>query len=149
MSFTIDDPSFVDTNVLVYLFDSDSPAKQAIAREIVDRHSEKFVLSTQVLGEFFVTVTRKLGNPLSPERAMDALENLHTFRVRSIHPQLTLLAARRSMASRLSYWDALIVESALEAGAAMLLTEDLQHGQTFAGLRVVNPFRGLVAPPAT
>ncbi len=72
---------------------------------------------------------------------MVALENLHTFRVRSIHPQLALLAARRSMTSRLSYWDALIVESALEAGAGMLLTEDLQHGQMFAGLRVVNPFR--------
>ena len=149
MSFTIGDPSFVDTNVFVYLFDSDSPAKQDIARELVDRHSEKIVLSTQVLGEFFNAVTRKLGNPLAPERAMDALENLHTLRVRSIHPQLPLLAARRSLSSRLSYWDALIVESALEAGAAMLLTEDLQHGQSFAGLRVVNPFRGLVAPPAT
>ena len=149
MSFTIGDPSFVDTNVFVYLFDSDSPAKQDIARELVDRHSEKIVLSTQVLGEFFNAVTRKLGNPLVPERAMDALENLHALRVRSIHPQLTLLAARRSLSSRLSYWDALIVESALEAGAAMLLTEDLQHGQSFAGLRVVNPFRGLVAPPAT
>ena len=149
MSFTIGDPSFVDTNVFVYLFDSDSPAKQDIARELVDRHSEKIVLSTQVLGEFFNAVTRKLGNPLVPERAMDALENLHALRVRSIHPQLTLLAARRSLSSRLSYWDALIVESALEAGAAMLLTEDLQHGQSVAGLRVVNPFRGLVAPPAT
>lgn len=141
MSFMIDDPSFVDTNVFVYLFDSDSPAKQAIARELVAGHSEKFVLSTQVLGEFFVAATRKLGSPLTPERAMVALENLHAFRVRSIHPQLTLLAARRSMTSRLSYWDALIVESALEAGAGMLLTEDLQHGQMFAGLRVVNPFR--------
>ena len=149
MSFTIGDPSFVDTNVFVYLFDSDSPAKQDIARELVDRHSEKIVLSTQVLGEFFNAVTRKLGNPLAPERAMDALENLHALRVRSIHPQLTLLAARGSMSSRLSYWDALIVESALEAGAVTLLTEDLQHGQSFAGLRVVNPFRGLVAPPAT
>ncbi len=57
MSFTIDDPSFVDTNIFVYLFDSDSPAKQAIARELVEGHSEKFVLSTQVLGEFFVAVT--------------------------------------------------------------------------------------------
>ena len=55
------------------------------------------------------------------------------------------MAARGSMSSRLSYWDALIVESALQAGAVMLLTEDLQHGQTFAGLRVVNPFRELFA----
>ena len=141
MNFTIDDPSFVDTNVFVYLFDSDSPAKRAIARVLLDNHAEKIVLSTQVLSEFFVVVTRKLGKPLSPEHAMEALEDLHTFRVRSIHAQLALSAARRSMSSQLSYWDALIVESALEAGAAMLITEDLQHGQTFAGLRVVNPFR--------
>ena len=141
MSFTIGDPSFVDTNVLVYLFDSDSPARQAIARELVDNHAAKLVLSTQVLGEFFVTVTRKLDKPLSPERALEAVENLQRFRVRPIHAQLTRLAARRSVSSRLSYRDALIVEAALEAQAGMLLTEDLQHGRKFAGMRVFDPFR--------
>ena len=141
MSFTIGDPSFVDTNVLVYLFDSDSPARQAIARELVDNHAAKLVLSTQVLGEFFVTVTRKLDKPLSPERALEAVENLQRFRVRPIHAQLTRLAARRSVSSRLSYRDALIVEAALEVQAGMLLTEDLQHGRKFAGMRVFDPFR--------
>ena len=140
------DPWFVDTNVLVYLFDSDSPAKKATARQLLNDNAENIILSTQVLGEFYVTVTRKLGKPLSADRAMEALEELRTFRIRSIHTELTLSAVRRSVSSRLSYWDALIVESALEAGANVLLTEDLQHGQTFADLRVVNPFKEHATP---
>ena len=141
MNFMIGDPSFVDTNVLVYLFDSDSPAKQAVARELFDNHAEKIVLSAQVLNEFYVTVTRKLGKPLSTDRAIEALGDLQAFRVQPIHARLCLRAARRSVSSRLSYWDALIVENASEAGAVMLLTENLHHGQMIAGLRVVNPFR--------
>ena len=136
------DPWFVDTNVFVYLFDSHSPARQAAAKQLLRDNAERIILSTQVLGEFYATVTRKLRKPLPPERAVEALgELLRTFRVRSIHAELTLSAAHRSTSSRLSYWDALIIESALDSGAELLLTEDLQHGQTFARLRVVNPFR--------
>lgn len=145
MSYMIGDPSFVDTNVLVYLFDSDAPARQAIARDLVDNHAAKFVLSPQVLGEFFVVVTRKLDKPLSPERGLEAVDKLCHFRVRPVNAQLARQAVRRSVSSRLSYWDALIVETALDAGAVTLLTEDLQHGQEFAGMRVVNPFRQLAA----
>lgn len=145
MSYTIGDPSFVDTNVLVYLFDSDSPARQAIARDLVDNHAAKFVLSPQVLGEFFVVVTRKLDKPLSPALGLEAVDKLCRFRVRPISAQLARQAVRGSVSSRLSYWDALIVETALDAGAVTLLTEDMQHGQEFAGMRVVNPFRELVA----
>lgn len=135
------DPWFVDTNVFVYAFDSDSSAKQATALRLLNDHARKIILSTQVLGEFYTSVTRKLQTPLSAERALDALDELCGFRVRPIHAELTRSAARRSVASRLSYWDALIIECALEAGARVLLTEDLQHGQTFGDLRVVNPFR--------
>ena len=134
------EPWFVDTNVLVYMFDSDSPGKQAKARQLVNDNAENIILSTQVLGEFYVTVTRKLAKPLSADRAIEALDDLCAFPVRSVHSELTRSAARRSESSQLSYWDALIVESALEAGAGVLLTEDLQHGQMFARLRVVNPF---------
>lgn len=136
-----DDPWFVDTNVFVYAFDSDSSAKQATALQLLNDYARNIILSTQVLGEFYTSVTRKLRKPLSVERAMAALDELYAFPVRSVNAQLVRSAARRSQVSRLSYWDALIVESALEAGASVLLTEDLQHGQTFAGLRVVNPFR--------
>ena len=132
---------FVDTNVLVYLFDGDSPGKQAQARELLGEEAENIVLSTQVLGEFYVTVTRKLANPLGADMARKAVDDLCAFQVRPLQAELVRAAVGRSGESKLSYWDALIVETAIDAGAAVLLTEDLQHGQVFNGLRVVNPFR--------
>ena len=135
------EPQFVDTNVLVYLFDNDAPEKQSRARRLLESESENLVLSTQVLGEFYVTVTRKLARPLRPELAQEAVDDLCALRVRSVRTELVQAAVRRSHASQLSYWDALIVETAIDAGAATLLTEDLQHGQAFGGLRVVDPFR--------
>ncbi len=134
------EPWFVDTNVFVYLFDADSPDKQVRARQLLADHRENIVLSPQVLGEFYVTVTRKLGKPLAADRALEALDDLCAFPIRPLRAELVRSAVRRSVASRLSYWDALIIESALDAGATVLLTEDLQHGQAFAHLRVVNPF---------
>ena len=132
---------FVDTNVLVYLFDGDSPDKQARARELLGEEVENIVLSAQVLGEFYVTVTRKLSNPLGADMARKVVDDLCAFQVRPLHTALVRTAASRCGESKLSYWDALIVETAIDAGAAVLLTEDLQHGQVFNGLRVVNPFR--------
>ena len=132
---------FVDTNVLVYLFDADSPNKQARARELLREEADRIVVSVQVLGEFYVTVTRKLAAPLSPETAARAVDAICRFRVEAIHPELVRSAVYRSQSSRLSYWDSLIVETALNAGADVLFTEDLQDGQEIDGLRVVNPFR--------
>ena len=133
--------SFVDTNVLVYVFDDDSPRKQETARRILDEQADRVVLSTQVLGEFYVTVTRKLARPLTPSRAIEAVDALRALSVRGLGPELVRAAVRRSASSRLSYWNALIIETALDAAATVLLTEDLQHGQTFGRLRVLNPFR--------
>ena len=133
--------SFVDTNVLVYVFDDDSPRKQETARRILDEEADRVVLSTQVLGEFYATVTRKLAKPLTPSRAIDAVDALSALPVRGLGPETVRAAVRRSASSRLSYWDALIIETALDAAATVLLTEDLQHGQTFGRLRVLNPFR--------
>ena len=135
------EPKFVDTNVLVYLFDSDSPHKQALARRLLDAEADNVVLSTQVLGEFYVTVTRKLANPLVPALARQAVDELCAFQVQPLHAELVRAAAGRSGSSKLSYWDALIVETAINAGATVLLTEDLQHGQVFDHPRIVNPFR--------
>ena len=134
------DLQFFDTNVLVYLFDNDSPLKQAQARKLFEQGAEHSVISPQVLGEFYVAVTRKLTRPLSPDIARDAVEALCTMRIRQLHGGLVRAAIARSMASQISYWDGLIVETAIEANAGILLTEDLQHGQMFAALRVENPF---------
>ena len=131
---------FVDTNVLIYLFDDDSPGKQARAQALFDEERDRIVLSTQVLGEFYVNVTRKLEEPLTPDAAAQALENFSQFEIQSVTAELVLLAVRRSRLSLLSYWDSLIVETARSAGAEILFTEDLQHGQEIDGLRIVNPF---------
>ena len=133
---------FVDTNILVYAYDYDSPRKQAAARQLLHERAEQIVLSTQVLGEFYVAVTRKLAKPLDTNRAIDALDALCRLTVRPLGTELVRSAVRRSASTPVSYWDALIIESALNAGATVLLTEDLQHSQTFGQLRVVNPFRG-------
>ena len=138
------EPTFVDTNVLVYLFDADAPDKQARAQALLREEMDRIVVSVQVLGEFYTTVTRKLAVPLTPDAATQAIEALCAFQVRAIHPGLVRSAIRRSQSSVMSYWDALIVETALEAGANVLFTEDLQDGQGIDGLRVVNPFRDTV-----
>lgn len=129
---------FIDTNVLVYLFDNDAPAKQAVARELLG--AGRFVLSTQVLSEFYVTVTRKLARPLDTARASRAVMDFCAMPIRDVTAKLVQAAIRRGTLTQLSYWDALIVETALEAGATTLLTEDLQHGQIIDTLRVHNPF---------
>ena len=134
------EPRFLDTNVLVYLFDSDAPEKQARAREILREERDRLVVSVQVLGEFYVTVTRKLAVPLTVQAAARAVDALCELQVQALHPNLARSAVRRSRSSRLSYWDALIVETALDAGARVLFTEDLQDGQVIDSLRIVNPF---------
>ncbi|MDD9961959.1 MAG: PIN domain-containing protein, partial [Gammaproteobacteria bacterium] len=134
------EPRFVDTNVLVYMFDDDSPRKQQVSKELLDQEADRIVLSTQVLSEFYVTVTRKLGRPLAIEQAIEALDALCELPVHTFGAEVVRSAVRRSARSQVSYWDALIIETALAADATVLLTEDLQHGQEFGRLRVTNPF---------
>ena len=138
----VDERCFLDSNVLVYLFDDDFPEKQALARDLLAERSGERILSVQVLGEFFHVVTRKLRRPLAPEQALEAADRLGRFEVWPVHRVLVRNAMERQLASAFSYWDSLIVETAIEARATVLLTEDLQHGHGFGDLRVLNPFRG-------
>ena len=133
---------FFDTNVLVYMFDADTPDKQKQARSLFKTHTEAgdILLSTQVLQEFYVTVTRNLARPLNAAQAAGTLAALAELPCVSIDNQLVLAAVRRSQASKLSFWDGLIVESALHGGAAVLYSEDMQHGQKLGSLRIENPF---------
>lgn len=134
---------FFDTNILVYLFDASSPAKQRIARELLERHTRagETLLSTQVLQEFYVTVTRKLVTPLQPETALEVLKELAVMPTVRVDTALILAAARFSRERQLSFWDALIVRAAIEGAASRLYSEDLQHGQVFETLTVENPLR--------
>jgi len=131
---------FFDTNVLVYVFDRAESVKQAIAQDLVTAHmtARNMLLSTQVLQELYVTLTRKkqLG-------AADALEVVTTFAQERIVPasaDLVLRGLTLSQQRQLSAWDALIVQAALQAGCATLYSEDFQTGARFDDLVVVNPF---------
>jgi predicted nucleic acid-binding protein len=134
-----DEIVFLDTNVLVYLFDEDEPAKRAIARTLFRDYPE-FRLSTQVLQEFYVAVTRKLARPMLPQQALRAVETFLAYPVAVISADLVAMGIRRSIDSRLSFWDALIVETARAEKAAILVTEDLQDGWQVGSMRVWNPF---------
>jgi predicted nucleic acid-binding protein len=134
---------FLDTNVLVYLFDADAPAKQQRAQALLSSSElqEKIILSTQVLQEFYVSVTRRLAHPLDPDTALKAVQDLVAFPIVQIDTPLILLAIQRSSKAKVSFWDALILEAALMSGTTLLYSEDFQDGAVFGKLRIANPFK--------
>lgn len=134
--------SFFDTNVLVYLFDRDAPEKQetSLALFVSEAQSGRLVISTQVLQELYVTVTRKLAEPLPAKDAEQTIRHIATFPVIRVEIEHILGATQRCQALGFSFWDALIIETALSGGSTILYTEDLQHGQVIDGLKVVNPY---------
>ena len=133
---------FVDTNVFVYLFDSDDPEKQDVATNLLERLAKDatIVVSTQVLQEFYVSVKRKLAEPLPPQDAMQATRGLAAYRVVQVDPSMIFTAIALHEKEKTSFWDALIVRAALESGCERLMSEDMQHGRRFENLRVENPF---------
>ncbi len=132
---------FIDTNVLVYAYDSRDPHKQQIAADVLLHASEPIALSAQVLSEFYVTVTRKLAQPLSPEQAAAEINLLSKLPVVPTDVALIQAAVETTTAAQISYWDALIVEAAVRAGCDRLVTEDLADGSVIRGVRIENPFR--------
>jgi predicted nucleic acid-binding protein len=135
------DRAFVDTNVLVYAVDTNSPSKRVRAQSLLAELAGSIVISTQVLLEFYVTATRKLAKPLSPEDAERRVHELSGTDVVEVTAPIVRTAVALSRAHRLSVWDALIVESARARGCRRLLSEDLQDGREFGIVRVENPFR--------
>jgi predicted nucleic acid-binding protein len=134
---------FFDTNVLVYLFDASAPRRKARAQELL-KHAVGdglALLSTQVLQEFFVAVTRKLSVPLPHEQAERAVRDLAKLPTAQVDAEMILKAIETMRRYRLSFWDSLIVQAALHGGATILYTEDLQHGQVIETLLVENPFQ--------
>ncbi len=132
--------SFLDTNVLVYTDDADSAEKQQRALDLFGecRRQRNGVVSTQVLQEYFVTATRKLG--VSPEVARRKTEIFGQLQL--VIPSLddVLGAIDLHRLHGIAFWDALIVRSALVAGCSRLLSEDMQQGRRFDGVQIVNPF---------
>jgi len=133
---------FFDTNILVYLFDADAAEKKKRACFLFESEASagRAVLSTQVLQEFYVVVTRKLAVPLDPKAAEDIVRNLSVLPIVPIDTDRILSAIGRSRRMQFSFWDALIIEAALAAGAKRLLSEDLHHGEVIDSLKIENPF---------
>ena len=140
------DRTFIDTNVLVYLYAGDAPEKAAVVadllREGMGRNS--LVISTQVMQEFYSVLTTKFQKAVSESSAADALRRLAVMEVVQVSPDLILAAAEISRRDKLNFWDALIIEAALEAGCTRLFTEDLQTGRSYGAMRILNPFPGYV-----
>ena len=131
--------TFIDTNVLAYAFDDESPDKRAISQALIAEAN--FVTSAQVLGELYVTLTRKLTTKVPAEIAGQVVQELGVLTVIATTPALALSAISTSIQCQLSYWDALIVEAAVQGGCQTLLTEDLSDQAIIKGVRIVNPFR--------
>lgn len=132
---------FTDTNFLVYaLTDGLNDLRHTKARvrfkELLEQN--RLCLSTQVLQELFVTLTRKHGQ--SVRRALSVIEDLAEYPLFLVDRSAICVAARLCGDSKISFWDALIVVSASRMGAEVLLTEDLNHGQRIGSVRVDNPF---------
>ncbi|MGB6057015.1 MAG: PIN domain-containing protein [Microthrixaceae bacterium] len=130
---------FVDTNVLVYAFDRSDPYKQHAARGVLEG-PDVLVVSTQVLLEFFVVVTRKLDPPTPAKLARAAVDELAKLRVVSADAALVQRAVDTSITHQMSVWDAMILEAAAETGCATIFTEDLSAGSTIRGIQIVDPF---------
>ena len=132
---------FLDTNVLAYACDADQPAKRDKARDLLKSIPRNVppCVSTQVLQEFFVTVTRKMGvEPMLAKRIIHSFRHMETV---LIDPEDISRAIDGSVIWQVSFWDALIVTSARKAHCTVLYSEDLNDGQAYDTIRVINPFR--------
>lgn len=139
----MNDRFFLDTNIFVYSFDPNSPAKRSKAEQLVRRalSSHKGVVSFQVVQEFFNLALRNFAQPFNRHEAEQFL--VTTFRpLLSIQSSCALYSAAMRIHSDagLSWYDSVIVSAAMEGECRFLYTEDLQHGQRFENLEVVNPF---------
>ncbi len=135
-------PGFVDTNVLVYAFDKSGSPKKQVAQRLMNELMEegRLRVSTQVLQELLVTLTRKVSRPCSIEEALTLLEDLAAWPLMVVDYAAIRAAAGLAGQAKISFWDALIVVSAARSGAAVLYTEDLNDGQEILGVRISNPF---------
>lgn len=132
---------FVDTTILLYAYDADAQEKNTKAAGVMQDlwNSMKGMVSTQVLQEFYVNVTRKIPRPLSPAVARGIIDNYLAWPVQLIYPQTILRASEFQERHQLSYWDAMIIAAAYEGNAKVLFTEDLSHGRFIEGIEIINP----------
>lgn len=136
------DSFFLDTNVIVYANDSSQTQKQKIAVQLITRgmRSGRGVISSQVLGEFWVTVTQKIKVPLARETALQEIEAFRTMRIVGVEYEAVRIGISLQNRFTISYWDALILAAAGIGGCKTVYSEDLNDGQEYDKITVINPF---------
>lgn len=134
--------SFVDTNVFLYALDEGQESRHETAVRILEElwEGRQGVVSTQVLQELYVNLTRKLRKPITRPRARAIVERYATWPVHQITPDDILSASELEQRHTLAFWDALLVVAAQRLGADRILTEDMQSGRSFGRVRIENPF---------
>ena len=136
------DKIFVDTNILIYAYDISAGVKHVTAVRILSElwESGRGVLSTQVLQEFFVSVTRKIPNPINEQHAINIVRDFLRWEIVVNDGDSILEAASLVSCYRFSFWDCLIIQAALKSGCNILLSEDLSDSQVIESLQIRNPF---------
>ena len=133
---------FVDSNILVYAHDADAGPKHHTSKRCIAQlwDTGSGYLSTQVLQEFYFNVTRKIKKPLIPSEARAIVRDFSLWVRSLLTPATVVRASEISEHWQISFWDGMIVAAAEHEGARELLSEDMGHGQTIAGVKVRNPF---------
>ena len=132
---------FFDSNILIYFADGADPQKQLIAENLIKNAviNDTGVISTQSLQEFFAATTRKL--LCTKEKAKEYIENFsESFTVEQVSVPLILKAINISIKNQFSFWDSLILATAIQTGCIICYSEDLTNGQIVDGVKILNPF---------
>jgi predicted nucleic acid-binding protein len=135
------DKYFVDTNILMYAHDRSAGLKHDRARQVIERLwiSGQGVLSTQVLQELCINLRRKIARPLPVEEVRRLIQDYLSWEIVVNTPASVLQALEIEVRYKTSFWDALVLQAAESAGAAVLYSEDLASGQKYGPVQVTNP----------
>jgi len=133
---------FLDTNIFIYAHNLDAGVKYEKGSRVIKDIWEKGngIISTQVLQEFYVHLTKNIADPLSPTVARNLARNYLSWEVVHTGPETIFHASEIEEQYGLSFWDSLIVSAASEAKAEKIFTENWIHGQMIEGMLIENPF---------
>jgi len=137
------DRIFVDTNILVYAHDVSAGIKHATAKKLIQElwENKTGCLSIQVMQEFYVSVTHKVPNPMDYVYAIGIIRDLTYWKVHEPKIEDVLNAVDIQQRYQISFWDAMILQSALQLECSLLLSEDLNPGQVHDSVKLINPFQ--------
>lgn len=140
----MNDKCFVDSNILLYAHDRSTGAKHLLARTLLEKvwQSGLGVISTQILQEVCVNLRRKAGSPLSSEEVRSIIQDYLSWEVVTNTHQSILQALDIEARYKISFWDAMVIQAAENAGCAILYSEDLNDQQRFGSVQVINPLKG-------